>query len=58
MAAATPSVDLQLLQSNFKLDEVLPAGYCVTPSAHAELDVCIMNPVFSKCVGALLEGVY
>lgn len=56
MVATTPSVDLQLLQANFKLEEGLPAGCCDTPAAHAELDVCIVNPVFGKCVGALLAG--
>jgi hypothetical protein len=56
MAAVTPAVDLQLLQDNFKLAEGLPPGCCSTAAAHAELDVCVVNPVFSKSVGALLAG--
>uniref|UniRef100_A0A383WNS6 Cilia- and flagella-associated protein 61 N-terminal domain-containing protein n=1 Tax=Tetradesmus obliquus TaxID=3088 RepID=A0A383WNS6_TETOB len=57
MAAITPAVDLQLLQDNFNLAEGLPADCCNNATAHAELDVCVVNPVFSKSVGALLAGV-
>lgn len=56
MAAVTPAVDLQLLQANFSLAEGLPRGCCSNAAAHAELDVCVVNPVFSACVGALLAG--
>lgn len=56
MAAITPAVDLQLLQDNFNLAEGLPADCCNNTTAHAELDVCVVNPVFSKSVGALLAG--
>jgi hypothetical protein len=56
MAAITPAVDLQLLQDNFNINQGLPPGCCSNTAAHAELDVCVVNPVFSKSVGALLAG--
>jgi hypothetical protein len=56
MAAITPAVDLQLLQDNFNLTEGLPPGCCSNTAAHTELDVCVVNPVFTKSVGALLAG--
>jgi hypothetical protein len=56
MAAITPAVDLQLLQDNFNLAQGLPPNCCSNATAHAELDVCVVNPIFSKSVGALLAG--
>lgn len=58
MAATTPSVDLDMLRSNFRLEQGLSAGCCHVAQEHAELDVCVMNPVFAKTVGALLSGGY
>lgn len=56
MVATTPAVDLALLQSNFRLQETLGDDCCVNPQDHAELDACVMNPIFVKSAGALLAG--
>lgn len=55
MCAVNMSVDLALLQANFDLASLLPAGSFPSPS-HAELDVFVMNPIFVHRAGAFLAG--
>jgi hypothetical protein len=55
VATATLTVNVPLLTANFDLEELLPGG--VPPlEQHAELNACIINPIFSARGAAFLEG--
>lgn len=56
---ATSPCKADLLDSwstRFRLDQGLPVGSLDEVQQHAQVDACIINPVFSACVGALLAG--
>ena len=55
VANMTPRVNVPLLRTNFKLDSILEPQV-FPPEEHAELNSCVMNPIFIKQGGAFLAG--
>lgn len=43
--------------ARFRLDQGLPVGSLAEVQQHAQVEACVINPVFSACAGAMLAGV-
>jgi hypothetical protein len=55
VANVTPRVNIPLLRANFQVDSILDPQL-FPPEEHAELNSCVMNPIFIKRGGAFLAG--
>jgi hypothetical protein len=55
--AASPcrTADLDSWRAAFRL-QTLPSGVLDSAGQHARLELCVVNPVFVACTGALLAG--